>query len=679
MRALSFAPRVLGLGWRCTFGIALLVSLASKPMFAVGQQESDNPDVLPPTRITDQEEPTADLPTLPETVVTGDRDEGVFTPSDFPTQPLSSDELVTPSRVTSNAARNASSITVISREELRQRGQQTVGEALRGVVGLDVVRSGGPGGQTSLFMRGAKSEHTKVLVDGISVNDPSAPTRAFDFGNLLVDNIERIEVLRGPQSMVYGSDAIGGVINIVTARGQGPLSLRARSEGGSFGTAQQGLNVSGGDDLIYYSLSGSFLHSDGVSAADSRLGNTERDGYQNVTASGRFGWTPSDAINIDYVFRFIDADREIDSVLPPNFVFTDDLLRRNLATTFFQRIQLQSFLMDGLIEQKVGFNFTDYDRSDTHPQFQDPRFMGQAKQFDYVANLTLLENNWLTAGLDYLDEQASSTSVTQRTQNNVGLWVQDAWSLAEIWTATAGVRFDDHSAAGRAQTYRFTNLVQVPDTNLQFHGTIGTGFRAPALAQNFFPGGNPGLRPERSKGWDIGATHTFSDGRFTLDATYYRNDFTDLIDFDPITFIQRNIASARASGVEVIGTWMMSPRTTVSANYTLTDTRDLQFQEELPRRPQQKASLTVSRTWLDNRARGNLYVFYVGERLDFASRFGGTVLDDYVLVNLTGNYQLNRHWELFARLDNALNQHYQEAGGFGAPGIAGYGGMNLVW
>ena len=199
---------------------------------------------------------------------------------------------MTATRTETRTSEVGSAISVISEEQIRKSGQTTLLGVLRtaGVPGIDFAQTGGPGSQTSAFIRGTNSQHTKVLLDGIPLNDPSSPGRAFDFGTFSLDNVDRIEVLRGAQSTLYGSDAIGGVINIITKRGQGPAQYRFSSLGGTFGTWQESAGVSGGNERYYYSLNGSFLNTDGFSAASRRFGNTENDGFRNGNLGLRTGY-----------------------------------------------------------------------------------------------------------------------------------------------------------------------------------------------------------------------------------------------------------------------------------------------------------------------------------------------------------------------------------------------------
>ncbi len=605
-----------------------------------------------------------DIPVLPRTTVVGE-------PNPFPSSPLDDDAVFTPNRAATSSRGNASSITVITEEQIQQTGQTSVLEVLRRTVGVDVVQSGGPGRITSVFMRGANSEHTKIMLDGISVNDPSHPSRSFDFSTLSLDNIERIEVLRGPQSMVYGSDALGGVINIITKRGEGPLTTTTSLMGGTYGTHNEAVNVSGGDDRFYYSLSGSYFDTDGFSAIQERFGGIEIDGFQSATLSGRVGWNLTENLNVDYVYRYIDSDADVDDFL------ADDLSEDNRRNQFFTRVQLQSLIMDGLIEQKVGFNLNDTSLRDELGF--TPLFEGQSRQVDYQANLRLTEWNTFTAGFDYMQEEASSTDQSLTRQNLFGTYVQDQFSLWDRSFTTIGVRWDDHSSAGRADTYRLTQLFRVTETATSFHGTIGRGFRAPALFQKFGFGGNPDLRPEFSKGWDVGVTQQMFGSDATLDVTYFRNDFQNLIFFDFPTFMNQNVGLARTSGVELtLEAWLLE-NTMLSATYTNTRTKDLATNLDLLRRPRDKATFGVQQYFWDRLANVNVYVLYVGPRIDFDDTFTRAKLDDYFLVNLSGSVQLTNRCEIFSRIDNLFGENYEEVFGFNTAGFSIFSGMRLTF
>lgn len=625
-------------------------------------------------QVTDQDDPNeaetdpfADDPepqfTIPETEILG-------RPDSFPSQPLTGDQAISPGRGAESLSRFGGSVTVVDRQQILQSRQRSVGELLRHVVGVDVARSGGPGAPTSVFLRGGNSAHTKVLIDGSPVNDPSNPTRAYDFANLSTDNIERIEVVRGPQGMIYGSDALGGVINIITRRGDGPPKLVSTTDGGTLGSWTQALSYSGGDDLMYYSLAGSFHHNDGVTSAPRRLGNTERDRFRQGNVSGRVGFNPNQDVNIDYTFRFVDGETEIDDFN------VDNLNRVVFGNQFFNRLQVQTWHLDGLATQKIGLSLNDAFRRDTDPPmfFGVPRFDGQSRQVDWQLQLLLNDNHTLVAGFDYYHEEASSTFNAQQSQFNRGYYVEDRMQFGERFFATLGARKDEHSRAGDAGTYRLTTRYELLETAASLHASLGTGFRAPSLAETIFSGGNPALLPEKSKGWDVGVRQQLTCD-WWADATYFRSDYENLIEFDFNTFMSQNIGLGRASGVELTSGLRWDDWTSLTVAYTFNDTRDLAFGGPLPRRAQQKGSMTVSREILDGYGQLNFYALYVGHRIDFAQRFGGTTLDDYWLLNLSATVDLTERCRVFTRLDNLLDEDYQEAGGFDVPGIVGVAGI----
>lgn len=659
---------------RSTLYWLLLVSFLAGAVMAQPPRETPDEAPVPSDTIVEDRSPEIDLlPTLPDVIVPG-------RPNPFPANPLNADTVVTPSRSETLLGATGSSVTVVSNEQIAASGQSSVLGVLRGVVGLDVVQQSNPGSVSSVFLRGANSEHTKVLLDGIPLNNPANPTRAFDFGTLTIDNIERIEVVRGPQSVVYGSDAIGGVINIVTKRGEGPASYHASAMGGSFGTHEERVGISGGDRSHYYSFGGSYLQSDGFSSVSRRLGATESDGYRNASFSGRYGWTPSEMLNVDYVFRYTDADVDIDGFL------VDNLIRQTRSNQFFNRVQVQSLALDGVIEQKIGFSLTDNSLVDTDPGFfGTPRFDGQGRLLDYQANVLLLDNDLtthtFTAGADYLHEEGSPFAGTVQTQHLRGAYLQDSFRVGHRSFSTIGVRWDEHSTAGTAETYRFTQVYAIDETDSRIHGSIGRGFRAPAIAQRFGFAGNPNLLPEFSKGWDVGFEQRLHEGDLVVDATYFRNDFKDLMQFvfDPLAangfgFLQ-NVQQASAMGIELTATANLTHSTTATAAYTYTDTEDLFNNRRLLRRPRNKVGLSMHHRCLDERATLNAYFLYASNRQDFDALGGITELADYIVLNLSGTFQLNDSWEAFGRVDNLTDSDYEEVFGFATPGVSGYAGL----
>lgn len=605
--------------------------------------------------------------------------------------------VVSATRIETPVREVASSTTVIDRAEIERSQKKFVTDVLRQVPGLSVARNGGPGQQAGVRLRGAKSEHTLVLIDGIEANDPFTPGRSFNFGNLTTENIERIEVIRGPQSTVHGSDAIGGVINIVTRKGEGKPRGFLSFEAGSFDTYRESAGISAGSDLINYSLSLSRYDTNGISAADADFaGNEEEDAYTNSTFSGRFGWTPTDAFALDYTVRYSDAEGELD-----NFggSFGDDPNHFFDTEQFFNRLQGTLDLADGRWTQTFGVSYTTYDRhfdndiDPAHPaSVTKSDFSSTLLKFDWQNDFRLNESHTVTFGLETEEERGRSETFsrssfgpfisetpTQEARTN-SAYLQDQINVNDTFFAAVGVRWDDHEDFGSEVTYRVAPAYLIHSTGTKLKASYGTGFKAPSLFQLFSSFGDPDLDPETSDGWDVGLEQYLFGDRVLVGATYFQNDFEDLIDFGPASqFV--NVDEAESNGVEVFADWRAADNVDLRASYTHQDTEDETTGDELIRRPRNKATFDVNyRPREDTNL--NLSLVWVGERDDLA--FIGTTsrrveLDSYTLVNLAGSHDLSDRVQLFGRVENLLNEDYQEVFGFGTQGIGFFGGVKLTF
>jgi vitamin B12 transporter len=605
--------------------------------------------------------------------------------------------VVTATRVETPIEEIASSITVISSKDIERKKKSTVLELLRDVPGLDVVQSGGPGHLTDIFIRGSKSEHTLVMIDGVEVNDPISPGRSYDFAHLTVDNIERIEIIRGPQSTLYGSDAMGGVINIITKKGEGKPKVFVSAEGGSFTTFREATGISGADKWINYSLGISRFDTDGISAASKKKGNYERDEYENTSLSTRLGFTPLENLNVDFILHYINAESEIDN---SGGVGGDDPNNVQKSKQFFFKTQTGLSLFDHIWDQKLGFAVNQHDRDTKnkkdpqHPlDFEKGSYDGQFLKFDWQHVFQLHKTNSLVGGFEYEKEEGksryysesasgpSSSTFPRKTADIKGYYIQDQVKLWDRFFGTVGVRIDDHSRFGTETTYRIAPAYLVKETGTKIKGTFGTGFKAPSLYQLFAPAtlwgpiGNKDLKPEKSEGWDFGVEQDLLEKKVVLGATYFRNNFEDLIDFD---FAEGyiNIGRAKTEGMEVSGSIKPFDDLTVGINYTYTDTEDKRTGRDLLRRAKNKLNFDLNYHFL-KRGNVNLGVIYVGERDDWKpypvrGRIGG-----YTLVNLAASYNITKNLQAFGRVDNLFDKDYEEVSGYGTPGLSFFGGLKF--
>jgi vitamin B12 transporter len=596
--------------------------------------------------------------------------------------------VVSPTTVPTPANLIANSVTVITGEDMEREQRRTVTDALNAVPGLQVVQNGSSGAQTSVFIRGTNSNHVKVLIDGIDVSDASNPNGAFDFAHLLTSDIERIEVLRGPQSGLYGASAIGGVISITTKKGSGPAKVSAMVEGGSYGTFNQAVGVSGSQDKFNYAFNVAHFRYENQPVTPAYMvppgGHAIGNAYDNKTLSTKLGYDFNQNLSVNFVGRYIDASLHYSDDDPSTFpgaTFPTQSVYNNW--NFYGRAEAVWTALDGRLVNTFGVNYTSYARENKDP---DPNplttFNGTSEKYDWHGNFTFMPGQVLVAGLERQNDRANSDNVDAKTGNSAG-FLELQSEIAKRFFLVANIRHDDNDAFGGHDTWRVAPAVIVPVTETKLKASYGTGFKAPDLYQLYGQGpygfvGNPNLLPETSSGFDYGFEQPLFNDCIRFGVTYYRNDITNLIDYNATFTSLVNVGQALTYGEEAFIAVTVNDQLRARLDYTQTTAKDLDTDTELLRRPRHKYSVTA-----DWRPTDKLTVsptlIYLGHWLDidrstFVNREGGGV----VTVNLAVNYAYDNHVTLFARADNLFNQQYEEPLGWLQPGLSVYAGMKVT-
>ncbi len=610
--------------------------------------------------------------------------------------------VITPTLIPTPESEVASSITVITSDEMQAKQERTVPDALADVPGLNVVQTGGPGGTTSVYIRGANANQTKVYVDGIDVSDPSSPDGSFDFGQLLTSGIDRIEILRGPQSGLYGSSAIGGVINIITKAGDGPPHAYGILEGGSFGTFNQSAGVSGSISRFSYSFNFAHFSSQDTDVTPAYLIPPGRplnpDQYDNRSLSLKLGAQITDNFDVGLVTHYIQSKlfSTSDDILGP-----EALQSINGNSELFTRGFGHLVLFDGRLDQTLGIAYTDYNRSylDPNPASDDfDLYNGDRVKIDYQGNLTVLPGEVATLGAQYerdeIDDPDSLSGGVVSPGFSAGVtddavFGQLQSSIGQRFFNSANVRFDHNDQFGNAVTYREAPAILFPETGTKLKASLGTGFNAPSLEElydNFPPFffANPNLQPETSIGYDAGFEQSLLAGKASFGATYFHNNIHNLIEIvtnSAFVGTYANVDEATTEGAETFVALHPWEPLTLRADYTYTYAEDDTMDEPLLRRPRNKASL--SGIWqVTSAAQLSATVIYVGSWFDNNRDFTNLTpipVSGYVLVNLAASYDLGHGFSVFGRIDNALNVQYQDPLGFQRPGLGVFGGLRYAF
>lgn len=577
------------------------------------------------------------------------------------------------------------SISVVTGEELEAQGITFVEEALRRLPGVQASASGGPGGQVAVRLRGEEAYRTLVLIDGIRVSDASLPQAAVNFGNLSVAGIERIEVLRGPQALLYGADAIGGVINIVTRRG-GEAEATLYGEYGSWETTRLGAYAGTSTDQFDIALSGESFRWDGFSAKSDPTVSDD-DGYRNLTLHGVAGLQLGDGTRLEAVGRYVDAYTQFDG-----FSFDPD--RQMDTREWAGRLALTTDQLGGGITHTLAYNHYRSERDDydggvpTVDFFSAPIsiFDGERQEGEYIGFFEPVEGHGFTFGGEVEREEVTTDSISSETSTFAAFaeW-QAEWS--DRFFTTAGLRFDAPDDFDDHVSLRGTAAYLVPlfgGEETKFRASLGTGFRAPSAYEQATNAAAllPALHEETAFGFDIGIDQPLPNGRGQVSVTYFNQHIEDEIRFDNVGFtgyFQAN-GESESQGIEVLLEVELAEGLTLSSQYTYTDATvnspDAEDGLQRVRRPTHLTSTDLDYVTLGGRLQLNANVRTSADQEDGFLNFR-TPLDDYVAAGLAGSYQVTDCLELTARVTNLFDEKYSEVAGFNTAGRAAYIGARV--
>ncbi|MEM6850487.1 MAG: TonB-dependent receptor [Pseudomonadota bacterium] len=558
------------------------------------------------------------------------------------------------------------SVTVLTSDDIRVRQQRFVFDALNAVPGVQIIRSGSFGALSSVSLRGLPSDQTLAVQDGVILNNPSSFGGEFNFANFDTSDIERIEVLRGAQSTLYGSNAIGGVINIVTKDGRDGLGGEAFLEGGSFGMVRGAGTVMGGNEIASGRVTVSGTTARGFSSADEANGNTEEDGFDNITVSSKGRFQPLENLVFDAVVRYQDSENEFDGFDFVNGSADADEVGET------QELTVAGFathtLLDGKLENRLSITYLLNDRLNVSDGVTSFDSEGTRISGEYQGTITPADWISVIAGAEY-DVQEARTAVgfggDQEITTISGFGLVQVQPLTNL-TFNAGVRHDASDDFSDETTFSVSGVVEVPQTGTLVRGSYAEGFRAPTAGEFGF---NPDLFAEFSDGWDIGLEQPLLNGQARFMVTYFDQTIDDLIAFDLNAFTFVNIQEFTSDGVEVAFDATLTDWLAINAAYTYTDALNLSTEIAAGNQPDHRVAVEFLAEPTD-RLSLSLGVSYNGEEED-----GDVLLDDFFLVNLRGAFAVTERLEVFARIENLTDADYQDNFGFGTAPISGFGGI----
>ncbi len=610
------------------------------------------------------------------------------------------------SRTPITRARVGSAVSVISRSTIEQRQSLLISDLLQDLPSINVSRAGGPGQQTQLRIRGSEANHLLVVIDGVKVNDPAVGDE-FSFEQLSAWDIENIEVVRGPQSALWGSDAVAGVVNVTTRRASQGLQGSLQAEGGSFSSSNFATQLGNASERFSINLNASRYDTEGINVSalvDENDGftGTREDGYSNTTASLNTEFRASENLRFALVGRYTDSSSDFDTIGSEGLPV--DANNRSDVQLGLLRGSLNLSLLEQRWQHILSAGYSDSERVNLADSIISDTSNGSKAALTYQTSFDFDPRPGKFRGIlavDYEKEEFEQRFLSVdgadqgQSRDTIGYVAEILAQPTEASDISISVRYDDYSNIQNKATYRLSGAYRLA-AETRLHGSLGSGLKQPTFTElfGFFPDsfiGNPDLKPEESLGWDIGLEQGFWDQRLVADLTFFSMTLEDEIQtvFTPSfdsTVINAD-GTSRRQGVEFALRARVSDELQATASYTYSDTREPDALSEAGtrrevRRPKHMAAINLNYAFLNQRANVNLNLSYTGEQDDdsfpppFFSR-ETTALDAYTLVNVSARFQLTSGIKLFARVENLLDKDYQNLIGYRNPGVAAYAGVQV--
>jgi vitamin B12 transporter len=582
--------------------------------------------------------------------------------------------LVTSSRVEMPLRQIGTSVSVITQATIQQRGFNSLFEVLRSEPSVAVSNVGGAGQITSLRIRGEECFRTLVLLDGIDVSDTSGTQVGPRFEHLMSSGIARVEILRGPQGLMYGADA-GGVVNISSLSPQQGLGGSVSAEGGEYGTRDLAGTIAAGNESGDIVVSASSFETDGFNARTTDNLLRDDDGYENTTAHAKAGWNVTEDLRLEAVLRNVNTETEYDGCNRADFSPTDVCSDDYDATAW----RLAADYSVGAFSHELSYNANETDRqsySDGLPTFGAE---GELQRLSYLGSYRHSEGLRLVYGVDLQKEEIDNDGLVNKRGQD-GYYAEYQGGFGNSLYVTAGLRYDDNEDFGKHTSYRLSGayLFNLAGGELKLRGAVGTGFRAPSLYEvaynssfGFAPASDVDLKEETSAGYDIGLSW-FADSGLYLEAVYFDQEVEDEISFDLEDYSGYLQGDGRSTskGVELIAELTLLTALDLTANYTYNETETADGLSR-QRRPEQLLNLGANWRLLEDRLVLGLNARGSYDAVDNL----GNGLDDYTVFDINASFEVIEGLQVYGRIENLFDEDYEEVPTYNASGTAGYAGV----